>query len=116
MSLVVDILSWFCLGVGSLLCLIGAIGVLRLPDVYTRTHAASITDTGGAAFVLLGLMLQAGPTLVTVKLLLVLVFLLFTSPVGGHALVKAAYAAGVRAELDRPLESPKERKRDDDSA
>lgn len=102
MSLAIDILSWLCLLAGSAFCLIGAIGTLRLPDLYSRTHAATITDTMGAGLVLLGLVLQAGPTLIALKLFLVLLFLLYTSPVGGHALVKAAYAHGLLAPLDKP--------------
>lgn len=112
MNAILDIVSWLCLGLGSVLCLIGAVGILRLPDVYTRTHAATITDTAGAGLIMIGLMVQAGPTLTAVKLLLTLLFLLYTSPVAGHALVKAAYAEGVDAPLDRPEIPPKERPRD----
>jgi multicomponent Na+:H+ antiporter subunit G len=84
--------------VGTIFCLIGGIGILRLPDVYCRMHAAGITDTMGAGLVLLGLTLQAGFTLVSFKLLTVLVFLWLTSPAASHALGKAAYARGVRVE------------------
>lgn len=98
MSLAVDIASWFLLVVGSLFCLIGGVGLLRLPDFYSRMHAAGITDTLGAGLILTGLMLQGGLSHVTIKLVLVLVFLLLTSPTAAHALVKAAYAAGVRFE------------------
>ena len=68
----------------------GAIGLVRFPDLYTRMHAVGVTDTGGAGLMLVGLMLQAGLTLVTVKLVLILWFLLFTGPVASHALAKAA--------------------------
>ena len=112
MTVLVQILSWACLGIGSFFCVVGGLGLLRFPDVYTRTHAATITDTLGASLLLIGLALQAGPTLIALKLLLVLAFLLYTSPVGGHALVKAAYAEGVVAELDRPFEPKKVRSRD----
>ena len=66
MTAVVDILSWIFLIAGSVLVLTGGIGVLRLPDIYTRSHAAGITDTLGAGLILIGLMLQGGFTLVTV--------------------------------------------------
>ncbi len=72
--------------------------MLRLPDFFTRCHGAGITDTMGAGMVLCGLMVQAGDPLVVGKLLLLLVFILLTSPVSGHALVKAAYAGGMRIE------------------
>ena len=94
--------SWLCLVGGSIFCLIGGIGILRMPDFYTRGHAAGITDTLGAGLILLGLMFQAGPTLVAVKLLMVLFFLYVTSPTATHALFQSAYAAGMRWEL--PIE------------
>ena len=94
----VDIASWVFLITGSLACVIGAIGLLRLPDFYARTHAASINDTLGAGLILAGLMLQAGATLVAVKLLMVFVFLLLTGPTSAHALAKAAARSGVKFE------------------
>lgn len=92
-ALVVDALSWALLLGGALLVIIGGVGVLRFPDFYTRLHAAGVTDTAGTALTLAGLMLQAGVSLVTVKLALILLFLLFTSPTASHALANAAYTA-----------------------
>lgn len=114
MSLAISAASWLCLGLGSLFCVVGGIGLVRLPDLYSRTHAATITDTLGAGLVLLGLMLQAGPTLTALKLLMVLAFLLVTSPVSSHALVKAAYAQGLSAELDKEVETTAARGTSDD--
>jgi len=90
MELLVDILSQVCLLGGAVFLLIGAIGVLRFPDFYTRLHAVSICDTLGAGLVLAGLMLQGGMSLVTVKLLLIFYFLMFTGPTAVHALAEAA--------------------------
>ncbi len=90
MSAVVHVISWAALLTGGFLIIIGGIGVLRFPDLYTRMHAAGVTDTGGAGLVLFGLMLQAGFTIVAVKLVLILWFLLFTGPVASHVLAKAA--------------------------
>jgi multicomponent Na+:H+ antiporter subunit G len=87
---IVDGLSWVCLLAGSFFVLVGGIGLLRLPDVFTRFHAAGVTDTMGAGLILLGLALQSGLSLVTIKLLLFLVFLIFTSPTATHALAQAA--------------------------
>ena len=67
MELLIEVVSWVCLAGGSFFVLVGGFGVLRMPDVYTRSHAAGITDTLGAGLILLGLMAQAGLTLVTVK-------------------------------------------------
>ena len=96
MSGAIDIASWVMLVTGASFCVIGGIGLLRMPDFYARTHAAGITDTLGAGLVLVGLMLQAGPTLIAVKLLLILAFLELVGPTAGHALFKAAYADGIK--------------------
>lgn len=96
MSFALDVASWILLMGGSILIIVGGIGLLRLPDFYCRIHAAGITDTLGAWLILAGLMLQAGLTLVTVKLILVLVFLATTSPTSSHALAKAAWLRGLQ--------------------
>ena len=93
---VVDLLSWLCLVVGGSFVLIGGIGVVRFPDLFTRMHAASLTDTLGAGLILTGLMLQSGFALPLAKLVLILLLILFTSPVSTHALAKAALHGGLR--------------------
>ena len=90
METIVDYLSAALLLLGSLFVVVGGIGVLRMPDVFTRMHAAGLTDTMGSFFILTGLMLQTGFDGVTLRLALVLGFLWFTSPVATHALAKAA--------------------------
>ena len=95
--MLVDILSWILLIAGSILGITGAWGLMTFPDFYTRVHAASITDTLCAACFIFGLMLQAGWNLVAVKLLIILAVLWITSPTSTHALVRAAYHAGLRA-------------------
>ena len=84
---------------GAVLCIIGTIGVLRFPDVYTRLHAASITDTSGAGFVLLGMALMAPDWIVVVKIVCVLIFLMLTSATSSHALVNAALTAGLQPKI-----------------
>ena len=96
MGQVAEILSWVFLPTGSFFVIVSGIGLLRLPDFYTRTHAGGITDTFGAGLILVGLMFQTEQTLVIIKLLLVMVFLLLTSPIAGHALAKAAYLRGLK--------------------
>lgn len=100
MSLIADILSQACLLGGAIFLLIGAIGVLRFPDFYSRLHAVSICDTLGAGLVLIGLMLQGGLSLVTVKLLLMFYFLLFTGPTAVHALAEAALQSKLKPVVD----------------
>ena len=96
MILFLDILGWFLLGIGTSFLLIGAIGLIRLPDFFTRMHAAGLIDTLGAGFILAGLMIEAGWSLNLPKLLMILVFLLFPSPTSSHALVHAALARGLK--------------------
>lgn len=101
MTWVIDIASWVCLLAGGFFCIVGTIGLNRMPDFFTRMHAASITDTLGAWLVLIGLMLQAGWTLVMVKLLFIGVLIFFTSPAATHALAKAALARGLKPLLHK---------------
>ncbi|WP_051013936.1 monovalent cation/H(+) antiporter subunit G [Pararhodospirillum photometricum] len=101
MDLLVDGASWITLVAGGVFLILGAVGVLRFPDLYTRMHAASLIDTLGAGLITVGLMLQAGPTLVAVKLALVFGFLCLTGPISTHALAGAAWNAGVRPQLDQ---------------
>lgn len=84
---------------GALLSILGAVGVLRFPDVYTRIHAASLTDTGGATLMLLGMGFLSPLGFVTLKLLLVWGFVMLTSPAAANALANAAYGAGVRPRI-----------------
>jgi multicomponent Na+:H+ antiporter subunit G len=79
---------------GALLSIIGAVGMLRFPDVFTRIHAASITDTGGASLVILGLALIAGLTPLTLKLLLAWAFIMLATPAAANALANAAFGEG----------------------
>ena len=95
MEILRDIASWALLVSGGAFCMIGGLGLLRLPDVYARMHATGITDTLGAGLILAGLMVQGGFSLVTVKLFLILVFLLYTSPTSTYALANAAYQRGL---------------------
>ena len=88
----------FCL-FGALLCIAGTVGVLRFPDIYTRLHAASVTDTGGAGFLLLGMALMAPGWLVLVKVVCILVFLVLTSVTASHALANAAHSSGVQPKI-----------------
>ncbi|GGY54796.1 monovalent cation/H(+) antiporter subunit G [Parvularcula lutaonensis] len=92
MELLLDILSWPLLLAGGALVILGAVGVLRFPDFYTRTHAAGVTDTFGADLILLGLLLQVPDTMTGIKLVLIFLFMMMTSPVATHSIAHAAYA------------------------
>ena len=95
MSVLLDILSWALLLFGGFVGIVAGIGILRMPDVFTRMHAAGMLDTLGAGCILLGLALQSGFTLITVKLALVLGFLILTTATAAHALAKSARTAGL---------------------
>ena len=99
MDFVWNLIGGICLGLGSLAILISAIGVLRLPDMFTRLHAAGISDTLGAGLILVGLMLYSGFNMVTVKLIMILGLFFFTSPVATHALSRAAMTDGETPKL-----------------
>jgi multicomponent Na+:H+ antiporter subunit G len=107
MSAALDIASWILLAAGGLFCLVSAVGVLRMPDFYTRAHAASLNDTLGAGLLLLGLILQAGWTLVAAKLLIIGVLIFFTSPAATHALAKAALGRGLQPLLHEEAQPSK---------
>ena len=100
MEVLQDIAGWGLLIAGSVMLVIGGVGIVRLPDVFARMHGAGIIDTLGAGSVLVGLMVQAGLTGVTIKLVLIVVFILFTSPTTTHALARAALGGGVTPRLD----------------
>lgn len=90
-----DVLIWVLILAGSAFVITGGIGLLRLPDFYTRIHAAGITDTLGTWLIIMGLMLHEGLTLGSAKLAMLLFFLLATGPLSSHALAKAAFMRGL---------------------
>ncbi|MEQ8334167.1 monovalent cation/H(+) antiporter subunit G [Nisaea sp.] len=96
MEMIVDLASWAFILAGVFFIFTGTLGMLRLPDFYTRLHAAGITDTLGTELLLIAMMLQAGWSIVTIKLLMISLFIFFTSPTATHALANAANAVGLR--------------------
>ncbi len=108
--ILLDVASWVLILAGSAFIVVGALGMLRFPDVYARMHAASVIDTLGAGFLFAGLMIQAGFTQVTLKLLFILLLFFFTGPVITHALAQAAFHAGLKPEID---EDRRDRLRDE---
>lgn len=82
--------------IGLFFLCVAAIGVLRFPDVYTRSHAVSLTDSLGAFFLLGGLALYEGLSTNLVKILVVLILLYLLNPVIAHATVRSAYRSGVK--------------------
>lgn len=104
-EVLLDIASWVLLTLGGICVLIGGIGALRMPDLYTRMHAASLTDSAGAILVIVGIMLQAGLSLATIKLGAILLFLQLTSPTASNALAVAAIRAGLKPAAKEPKDA-----------
>ena len=94
MSGLVDILTGLIMIGGALFTLIAAVGMLRFPDVYSRSHAASKAGTLGSGLMLLALAVYAGDLGVTTRAFAAFVFLLLTAPIAAHLLVRAAYYVG----------------------
>lgn len=95
-EMLIDIASWILLCLGGGFVLIGGIGTLRLPEFYTRLHAASLTDTMATILIFTGMMLQAGFSLAALKLGAIMLFLLLTGPTASYALANAALQSGMR--------------------
>lgn len=101
MTILTTYISWAFLVLGGFLCISGSVGLLRFPDFFTRMHAASVTDTLATALIVLGLLLQTDAWMVQAKLIMVLVFVLLTSPTASHALAKAALHGGLQPQLGK---------------
>ena len=102
-GLVRDVISAALFLIGSAAVVVGAIGLVRFPDFYTRMHAAGVTDTAGAELIIFAMMLQAPSWLVVSKLAFIAIFLFFTSPVATHAIGHAAWIVGQRPLLGADL-------------
>ena len=110
MTLAVELASWALILLGSFFTVVGSFGLVRMPEVFTRMHAASVTDTLGVGFLILGMSLQAGFGLVTLKLGFLLALFFFTAPVVTHALAQACLHEGIKpllAEDRRGTAGPK---------
>lgn len=116
MPFILDILSWFLILTGGAFTIIGAVGQLRFPNFWARLHAASVSDSAGVILLILGMCLQAGPTLITVKLLVIGLFLFVTGATATHATASAALVSGLKPpvikqkssddDADDPSENP----------
>ena len=96
MDMLLLVLSGLSIAIGVIALLIGSLGLIKLPDVYCRIHAVGMIDTAGASFIILGMIIHQGFSLVSFKLALIGVFLFFTSPIATHAVAQVAYKMGVK--------------------
>lgn len=104
--MVTELVSGALLALGGFFVLVGGVGVLRMPDLYTRMHAASVTETLGTMLIMAGLMVVSGWNLASFKLFAILLFLLFTGPVSAYAMANAATIAGVKPVLKAGASHP----------
>jgi multicomponent Na+:H+ antiporter subunit G len=86
---------------GGAFSVIGAIGLLRFPDVYSRSHAQTVVTVAGTCLILIGVMADYYTTPLLVKSLFLIIFIFMTSPVGTHAITKAAYISGVKPKVKK---------------
>ncbi len=105
MENIIEIAGWVFIALGAFFTLTGAVGILRMPDFYSRLHPAGITDTAGLIFILFGFLLHSDFGLVSVKIILLVAFSLVTSATACHALAKAALFTG-----EKPLGEVEDRK------
>ena len=99
-DLALETLSWILIVSGGAFSLVGAFGLLRFPDFWSRLHAASVAESAGVILLLLGMALQAGWGLIAVKVILILIFLFVTGPTATHAVANAALVSGLRPSSD----------------
>ncbi len=96
----IEITSWIFITAGALLGIAGGIGIHRFPDFYSRLHAVGVTDTLCTALFLVGLSMQTGFSIASFKLILIFIFLFFSSPTATHSLADAALLGGLKPKLD----------------
>jgi len=94
--LITDIIGNALLGVGAACALVGAMGIVRLPDVYNRIHAQTVSIVGGVVLMLIGISFIEGISLYSLKALIIALFIFLTNPVGSHAIARAAHKSGVK--------------------
>jgi multicomponent Na+:H+ antiporter subunit G len=94
---IIEIIVLGCVLIGTVVTLFSSLGVLRLPDVYTRAHATTKSSTLGILFILLGAFIHFMHThqMISIRLLLGIVFVFLTAPVAGHMVIRSAHRSGV---------------------
>jgi len=105
--MIISTLILILLAGGAFFFLVGTVGLIRLPDAFTRMHATTKCDTLGAGMILVALMFHQGLDMISLKLLVVLIFIWLTNPTAAHIIAKAAFNS---QDLSSEVKSiPKER-------
>jgi len=92
----IELIAYALLGIGSACALIGAMGIVRFPDVYNRIHANTVVVVGGAILTMMGAGIIGGLSIFTLKAIVITIFLFLTNPVSAHAIARAAHRSGVK--------------------
>lgn len=103
--------------IGSLFLFLGALGVLRMPDIYNRMQAGTKATTLGSMLFILGIALGAGGSVFLLKGVILIIFIVFTNPISSHALARAAHFAGLKLtskSLQDDLAASGQEKQEDD--
>jgi len=106
----IELVAYVLLGIGSACALIGAVGIVRFPDVYNRIHANTVVVVGGAIMTMIGTGIVGGLSIFTIKALLIAAFLFLTNPVSAHAIARAAHRSGVKLWQQSVVDKLKEEK------
>jgi multicomponent Na+:H+ antiporter subunit G len=105
------IFAFFIISLGAFFMLVGSIGLIRLPDFYSRAHAQGKVDTLAIMLVILGLVVYEGFTLNSVKLIFIIIFVALTNPTATNALTRAAYRFGLRPWFKKDKGKPRGKKK-----
>lgn len=92
--MILEGITLLLLSTGVFFFIVGTVGLLRLPDVYTRMHATTKADTLGAVSILLGLAIYSLDVFTALKMVIIVVFIFIANPTASHAIAKAAYQSG----------------------
>ncbi|MEM5871341.1 MAG: monovalent cation/H(+) antiporter subunit G [Candidatus Aenigmatarchaeota archaeon] len=87
--------------IGCIFSIIGAFGLHRFPDVYSRSHAQTVVNVGGTVAILIGVVIETFYSSLSIKAIFLIIFIFFTLPVGTHAIAKAAYVSGIKPKVKR---------------
>ncbi|NIO20164.1 MAG: hypothetical protein GTN76_05315 [Candidatus Aenigmarchaeota archaeon] len=85
--------------IGGVLAIIGSLGLIRFPDVYTRSHAQTVVNVGGVCLILVGVLVDQFFSIFFIKALFLIILIFVTAPVATHAITKAAYISGVKPKV-----------------
>jgi len=92
----IELIAYAMLGIGSACALIGAMGIVRFPDVYNRIHANTVVVVGGAILTMMGAGILGGLSIFTLKAIVIIIFIFLANPVSAHAIARAAHRSGVK--------------------